>query len=197
MAGGAGFTVESQISDYCPAIALPSGWDEFLSSLDAHDRKETRRKINKAFTKGHARVERCLPDDPDLTEKLGVAFTLMEQAPGQKGITVKKYLKPVLDTAAPALITSSRLWLTTLYINDEPSAVTLEFPSLHGPMLYNCGFDQTKKEWSCGVVLTAKIIERAINSGAKTFDIMRGEEPYKYRLGAVNKPLWTLYLSKG
>jgi CelD/BcsL family acetyltransferase involved in cellulose biosynthesis len=105
-------------------------------------------------------------------------------------------LRPLLTRAAPPLIASGRLWLTTLYVQGAPAACTLQFPHSTGPMLYNCGYDDAHREWSPGVVLTAQIIRDAIEAGNGTFDLLRGQEPYKYRLGAVDRPLWMISLAK-
>jgi CelD/BcsL family acetyltransferase involved in cellulose biosynthesis len=148
------------------------------------------------MSKGEGRVVRCGKDDAEIAQSLAVALGMMEQAPGEKGEAVKRFLRPLLEKAAPALIARGQMWLTTLYVNDQAAACTLQFPHGDGPMLYNCGFDGAKKEWSSGVVLTAMIIQRAIESGAKVFDLLRGEEPYKQKLGAVNRPLWMLNLTK-
>lgn len=196
LAGAEGFDIESRIAEHCPALALPPTWEEYLATLDGHERKETRRKINKVMSKGNGRVVRCSGDAAEIGTTLGHAFGLMEQAPGEKGEAVKKVLRPLLEKAAPPLIASGRLWLTTLCVNDEPAAVTLQFPHAGGPMLYNCGYDNAKREWSPGVVLTALIIQQAIESGATTFDLLRGEEAYKYRLGAVNRPLYMVSLKR-
>jgi len=196
LAAAEGFAFESTVYESCPCLTLPKTFDEFLGTLDGHERKETRRKLNKATTKGNARLTRCGSDPDEIAASLQIVLSMMEQAPGEKGEAVKRYLRPLLEKGAPALITQGKLWLTTLHINDEPAACTLQFPHRDGPELYNCGFDAAKKEWSSGVVLTAMIIQRAIESGAKTFDLLRGEEPYKYKLGAINRPLWMINLRK-
>jgi CelD/BcsL family acetyltransferase involved in cellulose biosynthesis len=196
IAAAEGFSFEARTDQACPCIALPATWDGYLATLDAHERKETRRKINKAMTKGNGRLVRCSGDPAEIKGSLATALSLMEQAPGEKGEAVKKTLRPLLERAAPALIADGRLWLTTLYINDQPAACTLQFPQSSGPQLYNCGFDSAMREWSSGVVLTAQIIQMAIESGAQVFDLLRGEEPYKYKLGAINRPLWMISLRK-
>jgi CelD/BcsL family acetyltransferase involved in cellulose biosynthesis len=105
-------------------------------------------------------------------------------------------LRPLLERAAPPLIARGQLWLDTLYLNDQPAACTLQFPHPTGPQLYNCGFDAAKREYSPGVVLTAEILRHAIESGANTFDLLRGQEPYKYKLGARDIPLWMITLTR-
>ena len=196
LAGREGFEVEERTIENCPRIALPATWDDYLVSLEAHERKETRRKLNKAVTKGNARIVRCSVDPVEIAATLPIALSLMEQAPGEKGLAVKNTLRPLLELAGPSLIAQGQLWLTTLYINDRPAACTLQFLHSTGPQLYNCGFDSALREWSPGVVLIAMIIQQAIESGARFFDLLRGQEPYKYKLGAVDRPLWMITLHK-
>jgi CelD/BcsL family acetyltransferase involved in cellulose biosynthesis len=196
LAHAEGFEFTERIAEHCPAVTLPRTWDDYLATLDPHVRKETRRKLNKATTKGNARVVRCSPDATEIAATLRTAFSLMEQAPGAKGQAVRKTLRPLLERAAPPMIASGRLWLTTLYVNDAPAACTLQFPHPTGPMLYNCGYDDAHREWSPGVVLTAQIIRDAIDAGAATFDLLRGQEPYKYKLGAIDRPLQMITLRK-
>ena len=196
LAKAEGFAYAEQIADHTPQLTLPRTWDEFLATLDSHERKETKRKINKVMTKAAGRVVRCPADPAEIASALAHTFFLMEQAAGYKGEFVKSTLRPLLETALPPLITAGKLWLTTLFVNDQPAAVTLQFPHPAGPMLYNCGYDNAKREWSPGVVLTAETIRLAIESGAPLYDMLRGQEPYKYKLGAVDKPLWMVSLTK-
>ena len=49
---------------------------------------------------------------------------------------------------------------------------------------------------SPGVVLTAAAIERAIALGRSEFDFLRGNEEYKYRFGAVDRPIYHLTLRR-
>jgi len=191
-----GFEFSESIADHTPVLTLPKTWDEFLGTLDSHERKETRRKINKIMTKGAGKIVRCSSDPTEIAKTLEHTYFLMEQAPGGKGEFVKTTLRGLLAEAVPNLIAAGKLWLTTLYVNDEPAAVTLQFPNAAGPMLYNCGYDNAKREWSPGVVLTAETIRLAIESGAPVYDMLRGQETYKYKLGAVDRPLWMMNLKK-
>jgi CelD/BcsL family acetyltransferase involved in cellulose biosynthesis len=193
---GEGFGVEEKRIESTPVLALPRSWEEYLGTLDAHERKETRRKLNKAITKGGARVVKCSADPAEISRALADAFVLMEQAPGDKGEAIRKTIRPLLERAAPGMIAAGRLWLHTLYLEEKAAAVTIQFPYRDGPQLYNCGFDAAKKEWSPGVVLTSLIIKEAIEGGAREFDLLRGQEPYKYRLGAKDRGLWMVTLRK-
>jgi CelD/BcsL family acetyltransferase involved in cellulose biosynthesis len=94
------------------------------------------------------------------------------------------------------MIRRRRLDLLTLKINGQPAACLLQFPSPTGPMLYNCGFDVAQKEWSPGVVAVALAIQQAIAQGAGEYDLLRGREGYKYKLGGVDRAVYKVMLHK-
>jgi CelD/BcsL family acetyltransferase involved in cellulose biosynthesis len=184
------FSINEEVIDHAPAIDLPSTWEKFLDSLDAHDRKETRRKLNKAEEKGDAKLVAGSAKDLD------DAVKLVEAAGGRKGDTARRFLHPLLTSAGPSLIADGRLQLLKLLIQGKFTACLLQFPTQIGPMLYNAGHEPSMREWSPGVVAVAMAIRQAIERGEKTYDLMRGREPYKYRFGAVDRPLYRITLRK-
>jgi CelD/BcsL family acetyltransferase involved in cellulose biosynthesis len=53
---------------------------------------------------------------------------------------------------------------------------------------YLGGFEPTLAKLSLGTVLTGRAIRHAIESdGASEFDFLRGDEPYKYKWGALDR----------
>lgn len=191
LAEGAGFSLEETLAEHAPAIRLPSSWEAFLASLDAHERKEIRRKLNKAETKGDARLVRC--DDVSLLDK---ALVTMEAGGGEKGAAVSGYVRPLLEAIAPSLMREGRLELWTLWVLGRPACYLIQLTSPEGPMLYNLGYEPAMKEWSPGVVAVAMSIRNAIARGAKSFDLLRGREPYKHQLGAVDRPIFKITLRR-
>ncbi|OLC19356.1 MAG: hypothetical protein AUH33_05770 [Chloroflexi bacterium 13_1_40CM_68_21] len=53
--------------------------------------------------------------------------------------------------------------------------------------LYNAAFDPTLAPLSVGIVCHAYAIRSAIEEGIRTYDLLRGDEPYKYDLGAEDR----------
>jgi CelD/BcsL family acetyltransferase involved in cellulose biosynthesis len=49
---------------------------------------------------------------------------------------------------------------------------------------YQSGWDPSLAKESLGTVLVWEAMQRAAAAGARTFDFLRGSEPYKYRFGA-------------
>jgi CelD/BcsL family acetyltransferase involved in cellulose biosynthesis len=83
LAAAEGFAFEARTDQACPCLTLPKTWDDYLATLDAHERKETRRKLNKVMTKGAGRLVRCSSDSAEIARSLATALALMEQAPGE------------------------------------------------------------------------------------------------------------------
>ena len=63
---------------------------------------------------------------------------------------------------------------------------------------YLGGFDQEYHKWSPGMLATRAAISHAVGvDRSHTFDFLRGNEPYKYRWGAVDRPNMRLLISRG
>lgn len=192
LADAAGFSFEETIVEHAPAIRLPGTWELYLDSLEGHERKELRRKINKAETKGEAKLVRT--DDAAMLDRV---LATIESAGGEKGAAVSGYVRPLLQVVAPSLMADGRLELWTLMILNQPACYLIQLTSVDGPMLYNLGYESAMKEWSPGVVAVGMSIRNAIAAGAKVFDLLRGREPYKHKLGGVDRPLYKLTMRRG
>ena len=190
-----GFTIDEEVCEHSPTIPLPKTWDEYLDSLDPHERKETRRKLNKGETKGNARLVRCT-EPGEISETLTNGLAMMESVGGEKGDAIHKYVRPLLEAVGVQLIQEGRIELHVLQINYSLACCLIEFPSATGPMLYNIGYDASLKEWSPGVVAVAMSIRAAIARGATEYDLLRGREPYKHRIGGVDRPVYRIILRK-
>jgi CelD/BcsL family acetyltransferase involved in cellulose biosynthesis len=62
--------------------------------------------------------------------------------------------------------------------------------------LYNSSFDPTLAALSPGVVLVWELIGQAADEGCSVFDLLRGDEAYKYRFGAVDRPVRMLTITR-
>jgi CelD/BcsL family acetyltransferase involved in cellulose biosynthesis len=62
---------------------------------------------------------------------------------------------------------------------------------------YQSGWDARWARFSMGSVLTHHAIRFAAAHGMRTFDFLRGAEPYKYRFGAVDRCDSTWLVAKG
>ena len=61
---------------------------------------------------------------------------------------------------------------------------------------YNAGVDPDARDLSPGVLLVAKYVERAIVTGRRRLDFLRGNEAYKYEWGAIDEPIQRLLVRR-
>ena len=71
-------------------------------------------------------------------------------------------------------------------------AAAVGFEDAAGYYLYNSAYEPAFAEAAPGIVLIASMIERSIADGLVRFDFLKGDERYKYHLGAVERPLSVL-----
>ena len=84
-------------------------------------------------------------------------------------------------------IMAERDWLqlSFLEIDGRKAAALFSFSYDESYQVYNSGYDpDLYGQFSPGIVLIANRIQWAIDRGYRAFDFLRGEEEYKYRMGA-------------
>jgi CelD/BcsL family acetyltransferase involved in cellulose biosynthesis len=192
-AASAGFALVDSADHAVARIALPKTWDEYLASLDGHERKELKRKLKKAEQQGGATLQVCT--DPNcVLKEMTATFELFQGCGGGKARKAKWLFPRHFSASAPALAASGRLVLYKLMIENRHAAGLIALPTNQGQILWNTAFDPAMKQWSPGIVMFAMLIRRAIEQGHTVFDLLRGQYDYKYRLGAADHPLHTLTL---
>jgi CelD/BcsL family acetyltransferase involved in cellulose biosynthesis len=190
-----GLTCDQTIVNNAARIKLPPTWDNYLESLDSHERKELRRKIRKAEEQAQGKL--VVMDGQNWDEsRLNTALDLVQAADATKGEWFAMNVRPMLIRIAPTLAREGRLRLLTLMLGESPAAALFEFPSPRGPLLYNSGYDPSQRQWSPGAVMFGLALKQAIENHAAVFDLLRGREEYKYRLGAVDDQLFRISIHR-
>jgi CelD/BcsL family acetyltransferase involved in cellulose biosynthesis len=163
-------------------IELPGSWDAYLAALSGKDRHELRRKLRRAETaRPRAEVGRT---PAALATLLDGFLALHRKSKIGKARFMDARMEDFFRGLGMALAAEGTAALWMLWLDDRPAAALfcLEYGDTVG--LYNSGFDPEARAWSPGVVLIARTIEDAIARGARRYDFLRGEEPYKYGFGA-------------
>jgi CelD/BcsL family acetyltransferase involved in cellulose biosynthesis len=187
-----GLTVEVEQIETCPTVLLPSEWEAYLALLRGKDRHELRRKLRRA--EAAARLEyRVTSVAAQLDEDINtfVALHRMSQQDAKQGfMTLEK--EAFFRAMARQLWPQGWLELAFLYADGEPIATLCCFAYGSTYAAYNSGYHPAYGDLSAGIVLFAERIRTAIARGFTAFDFMRGDEPYKYRFGATDRPLYQL-----
>jgi CelD/BcsL family acetyltransferase involved in cellulose biosynthesis len=193
-----GWTLNLEREDVCPVVHLPEGVDfeGFLSSLDKKARHEIRRKIRRAEAAGE--VVFSPSTDPladldafiDLHQGKWAAAGLFPPTPG--GEASRIFIRRLFEAAGP----DGPVHLSFLTVGGRRIAAGIHIETDDAVMFYNAGIDPDARDLSPGVVLIAELIGRAIQTGKRRFDFLRGDEPYKYEWGSTDEPIQRLLVRR-
>src|SRR5215468_3699593 len=187
-----GLTVEVEPVETCPTAVLPADWEAYLATLRSKDRHELRRKLRRATAA--VRLEyRATSVAAQLDEDIDtfVALHRLSQQDAKQGFMTPEK-EAFLRDMAHQLWPHGWLDLAFLSANGVPIAALCCFAYGTTYAAYNAGYHPAYAELSAGIVLFAACIRQAIARGLTAFDFLRGNEPYKYRFGATDQPLYQL-----
>ena len=184
-----GLLVETETIETCPTIVLPTDWNAYLATLRGKDRHELRRKIRRA--ENAVELAYTVTDTSDrLDEDLDtfIALHRMSQQDDKQGFMTPSKVAFFRDMAHQ-LWQEGWLELAFLHADGRPVAglCCMTYGTTYAA--YNSGYHPDYGVLSAGIVLFADRIRNAIARGFVAFDFLRGNEAYKYRFGASDRPL--------
>lgn len=188
--------IEESREDVCPVVDVTDGFDAYLGALPGKQRHELRRKARKlARDVGEVRVVEVPVDR--IEDQLDVFFGMATETETDKGGFFAKDDMRGFFRALAAEFAADRVFrLHLLMVAGQPGAATVSL--VHGREwgLYNSAFDQTLRHLAPGMVLVSELIRTAADEGRRVFDLLRGDEPYKYRFGARDRPLTRITIAR-
>jgi CelD/BcsL family acetyltransferase involved in cellulose biosynthesis len=165
-------------------IDLPDSAEAWLAGLRKKDRHETRRK-RRAFGQrfGTPQLERRTDRDAV------VAFAeLHRSSAGAKG----GFMTPEREEFFADLVAEAGASVELLVGTTGPLAAGFGFAEPNAYYLYNSAYASEASPSSPGIVLLAALIESLIDDGVRRLDLLKGDEPYKFRLGATPRQLYRI-----
>ena len=185
-----GYRVERSRLITSPRLTLPTDFESYVQGLGKKERHELRRKIRRLETSTQASFRWA--SDAERGSTLDRFFALHRLSRGEKADfmtpDVERFFRDVADALAPL----GRLRLGVLRAHDEDAAVLFAFAYGGTLALYNAAYDPALASLSIGIVGHAWAIREAIGERFDTYDLLRGDEPYKYDLGATDRWLGRL-----
>ncbi len=180
-----GLSVQVTVQDRCPVIALPATWDAYLDTLDKKQRHEIRRKLRRAESQADTQCYVVSDQQHDVAAQMESFIALHRSSRPEKDVFMDERMKGFFIDIAGILAQRDWLQLSFLEIDGRKAAALFSFSYNQSYQIYNSGYDpELYGQFSPGIVLIAYCIQCAIGRGYKTFDFLRGEEEYKYRMGA-------------
>ncbi|QDV42749.1 hypothetical protein Enr13x_25990 [Stieleria neptunia] len=173
----------------CYAIDLPASWDEYVRMRSKSGRREVRQSLKNIDT-GTIQVERV--ETPQQLDAVWDSFVSLHQrrrhASGTTGCFDHPHFDVFLRDAASALFDAGMLELIIASHDGVPVAAHFAIADDDRWYFYQSGMDPDAETLRPGLSLFCQAIRSSIETGRKTFDMMRGDEPYKLRWRAELMP---------
>ncbi len=190
---GAAAIAEEEV---CPVIALPASWEEYAATLASKDERDLRRKMRKANMEEGLAYEKTDAQET-LARDLEDFIALHALSQPEKADFWNPARKAFFEDVCREMLALGLLDLTVMRVDGHPVAANLSFDYANRIYLYNSGFDPVERELSGGLVLLAHNLGEAIRAGRAAFDLLRGDEPYKYRFGARDERVMRVRVERG
>lgn len=171
-------------------LELPSSFDDYLAGIGKKERHELRRKRRRFDAEiGPGSIERRTgPEAVDLF------VSLHRKAAGEKGT----FMSDQMAEFFLGLHNDGGAVIDVLVDGDgNPASAIVSFEDDQGFYLYNSAFNPDLRNLSPGNVVLSHLIERSIEQEKEVFDFLKGDETYKFRLGAKPRSLYRVTATVG
>jgi CelD/BcsL family acetyltransferase involved in cellulose biosynthesis len=185
---GLDYGVEQE--DVSPRILIDGDWEQHVARLTKKDRHELRRKRRRMEDAGGWEVVEAT--GVTIAKDLETFFDLHAKSTHAKADFLTDEMKAFFRHICVHLQKEGWLSLRTLRLEGRPAAAVLGFVYGGKLLLYNSGYDPEYNRLSPGFVLMSEEVRLAIAAGLSEVDFLRGNEKYKYDLGATALPLMHL-----
>lgn len=181
--------VDTVEDDVCPRIDLAEGYGAYLDRLPSKQRHEMRRKARK-LARDAGDVELVEVPPAEHGEALDRFFEFNVEQSDDKGRffaadDMRTWFRALCDEYGQDGIVR----IHELLAGGMPAASCVSIVFGDEWSLYNSAFDPALSMLAPGMVIVGELIRVAAEDGCAVFDLLRGDEEYKYRFGAEDRVL--------
>lgn len=189
-----GLQVERTPLEASPGLNLAGAYPDCLPAGIRNSLAEAQRRLRKL---GEATFESAAPESVDgILDTLFALHRRRWRERGGEGVLAHPAVQAFHREAAARLARSDLLRLHRLRIGGDDAAVFYGVAAKGRVHYYIGGFDPDRAEVSPGTLVIAHALERATRAGERTFDFLKGQEPYKYRWGATDRARWSVEITR-
>lgn len=183
-----GLRIETHFHRMCPYIPLADNWEKFSSTLGKNLRANIgrrRRQLGRDFA-----LEFDTATEETLPQAMEELFAL------HNGRWRRRALRGALEgtrkqrfhhALSQKLLRRGWLRLHRLRLDGQTRAAFYCFESSGRVYYYLSGFDESLRKYSPGMVLMSQAVMDAMADKAREFDLLRGDETYKYEWKARDR----------
>ncbi len=175
-------TIDYEPSKQIHELQLPRSWDEYLKLLSGVERHEVRRKFRRLEEAGNI-SHHIVEKKDELPEAINTFIALFRKNLPVKAEFMSDTMESFFRSLAESLARDGLLKLSILLIDKIPAAATFCFSYRSAVYLYNNGYDRQFSHLSVSILSKILSIRHSIDQGETTYDFLKGDEPYKRRLG--------------
>lgn len=176
----------------CPIVHLPDSFDTFLKSLGQNTRAGYRKKLQRINHEFSVQQKTMRSSDENIREGVEKFVAIHDRR--WKGLGFPSAFDDVNHkefhiAVAEKFAAKNWLRLFLLEVNGGTIAASLEFNFKHRIYMYqsNASASEEIMRNSPGLLIKLNAIEQGIGEGMRIYDLLRGDEPYKYdNLKATN-----------
>jgi CelD/BcsL family acetyltransferase involved in cellulose biosynthesis len=180
----------------CPGLVLPSRIEELGAVLPQPQLRQLQRSKSRAERVGSPKLCAATVDTArELLEHLIGLHTARWSERGEDGVLADPAVVVFHRAAVLTLARAGLLRMYALMVAGRIAAVYYGLGDGRRAYGYLIGFAPELSFLSPGALVIAHAIEEAVREGATEFDFLRGQEPYKYKWGAVDRPSWVRRLT--
>lgn len=165
-------------------ITVEGDYLEGLSKKQRHEVRRKERRFNEML--GEPELEVCTDREAAIDRFVGIH----RQSDGDKG----RFLTAEREQFFRRLYASPGWEIAELRSRGGVAASLFGYRESDAYYLYNSAYDPEFREASPGVVALYQLIEHLVSSGCRRIDLLKGDEIYKFRMGAKRRPLYTISL---
>jgi tetratricopeptide (TPR) repeat protein len=184
-------------NNICPHVSLPGDWETYLNTrLSANTRQKARRFLRKIEAGGDEfRITHV--KDGTIERDIAILLRFWElKWSSKKGDRMPSLLR-FNSTMLRRFFESGSLYLPVLWKGETAlgALASLIDPVRKSLLFYIGARDETFNSPPPGFILHAHSIKHAIANGFKTYDFLRGNEPYKYMFGPDERRIERIILT--
>ena len=174
---------ESQAADVALEIDLPRTWEEYLLLLTGKQRHEVRRKLRRLLEAG--RIDfKTVDEVEDVHAGMDYFLSLFRLSRPDKFAFMTDRMEAFFRRLSEEMARCGILKLFFLEVDDTRTAAAMCFDYAGTRYLYNNGYDDRFRQLSVGILSKVLSIQDGIRAGLQKYDLLKGAELYKHRLGA-------------
>ena len=181
-----GWSYHDEVYEPAPYIPLPGDYETYLAGIDKKQRHEIRRKVRRAEESGRGVRWYIVEDESLLDAEMDGFLGMMALDPNKCDFLIPP-MSEQMKGMAHAALREGWLQLALLEVDGEKACGYLNFDYDGRIWVYNSGLDRRFMDLSPGWVLLAYLLQWATEHGRTEFDLLRGNQDYKYKFGGRDR----------